>query len=307
MLRRGIPLGASEGDLSGLEGDGSGGADVNTLAAVDTLVIAHMADVHGALGRTAAAAGTLGGFHFHAHHSDFGKQAVNRAQGTQEPAEGPVNEHTGQNNDQQDDKFPGKEDAQHGELIAVGGIGQQSNGALKGARRAYVLAERRNWIALHGVPKGNRKGKDGQNHVFQVAEHMGDTAFFDLKRGDLVHQLLQQPQGAQIAADGAAQGDAIKHQNAQHVHRRAAAGGGDGVLQRAQGTRPHGPGAGIAVKARHAYAFGLAGKDLSGDITLQIGVVKKGGIKLNQSALGGQMIPNPAGEPTQGRYTPYRY
>ena len=122
-----------------------------------------------------------------------------------------------------------------------------------------------------------------------------------------MEQLLQQPHRAQEAADGAAQGDAVEQQNAQDVHRRAAAGGGNGVLQSAQGARAHGPGAGIAVEARHANAFGAAGVDVAGDIALQMGIVKEGGVELEEPALGGQVIPEPMGELSQGRYTPCRY
>lgn len=69
----------AEGDATGLEGDGPCRADVNTPAAVDTLMIAHTADIHGALRRTAAAAGALGSLHLDANHGDFGEQAIKSA------------------------------------------------------------------------------------------------------------------------------------------------------------------------------------------------------------------------------------
>ena len=65
-------------------------------------------------------------------------------------------------------------------------------------------------------------------------------------------QILNQAEGTQEAADGAAEDQAAEHQDTQNIGEGRSAGRGNGVLQRTQGTGRNGTGAGIAVEPGHA-------------------------------------------------------
>ena len=123
-----------------------------------------------------------------------------------------------------------------------------------------------------------------------------------------MQQLLNQPHRAQPAADGAAQRQPKKQQNAQHIPGRAAARGRQRVLKCAQWARADSAGAGIAVKPRYAQILDGAGIDIPLNKALGVGIVQQRGVYLNQPPLGGAVRRPPGAEPlTQGRCTPCRY
>ena len=124
---------------------------------------------------------------------------------------------------------------------------------------------------------------------------------------DFMEQLLRQPQRAQPAADRAAQDNAVKQKDAQHIPPGPVTGGGQCVLNGPQRACPDRAGAGIAVQAGHAGVFRLTLINLAADKAFQVSVVQQRRIQLNQSAGG-----RPASLSKvffrfiQGQYTPYR-
>ena len=300
-------LGTLERQPAALQRDGPLGAVVDALAAGDALVVPHVAHVHVAIAHAGPAAVAAGGIHLHAGDGEAVEQSIDRAQRTQEPAEGAIAEHALKPNHQHDDELPRK---QHLELVergGVAGIGQQPHRALQRARRTDVLAECGQRLAvLNAVPDGHGDDEHRQDDVFQIRKRPGDPALPDLRRGDLVQQLLDQPQRAQPAADGAAQDQSVEHQDAQHIPRRGVARAVQGVLQRPQGTRADGPGAGIAVEAGHTDGLGVPGEDATLDEALQVGIVQERRVELRQPAGRGLMSAPPCFEISQVQHTPYR-
>ena len=160
------------------------------------------------------------------------------------------------------------------------------------------------------VPGGNPDDKDPENHIFQVRQRAGCTAFFHLRRGQLVQQLLDQPQRAEPAADRTAEDQSVEHEDAEDVETDLFIRGADRVLQRAQRTGPDRARAGITVEARHTDALGGRGfalVDFTLKEALEVGIIQQRTIKLYEPSLG-RAVGNPPGCFTiiQGQHTPYR-
>ena len=134
------------------------------------------------------------------------------------------------------------------------------------------------------VPQRDRHGEHGEQHVLQPGQCAGDAALPDLIGGDLVQQLLDQPQGAEPPADGTPEDDAEEQDDAHNIPAGPVTAGGQGVLDRAQGAGTHSAGAGIAVEARDAGVFGFSLIDLAGDESFQVRVVQQRAVKLNESS-----------------------
>ena len=240
-------------------------------------MIAHMAHVHAAAAHAGAAVVAAGRVHFHADHGDLAEKAVDRAEGADKAAEAAIAEHAGKADHQHDDELAREEDVQHGEVVCVGRIGQQEDCALKGARRTDVLAEAGHRHAVgNAVPRRNADGKDGEEDVLKIRQGAGNAVLFKLRGRDLMQQLLNKPQRAEPAADGAAQHEAVEHQDTEDVKADLLVCGADGVLQGAQRAGPDSARAGIAVEARHTDALGgrgLALVDLTLEKALDMGIV----------------------------------
>ena len=271
-------------------------------------MVAHVADVHPAGAHAGPAVVAAALIHLNADDVEPAEQAVDRPQGAEKAAKAPVAEDAAQADHHQDDPFPGEQDAQHAVIIRPGGVGQMADRPLEGARRADVLAEgRQGQVVPQAVPQGNGDHEHRQDHVFEPGQGPGHAAFAELQGGDFVQQLLDQPQGAEPPADGAAQNDPEQQEDAQHIPPGPVAGGAQGVLDAAQGAGGHGPGAGIAVKAGGAGVFGVPVINIPLDKAFQIGVVQQGRIQLHQPSGGGAVALPPGGfHLIQGRHTPYK-
>ena len=268
-----------------------------------------MAHVHAAAAHAGAAVVAVVLVYPHAHQAEAVEQPVDCAQGAEEAAEAAIAEHTGQADNEHDGELAGEEDAQHAEKARVVGVCQQADGTLKGAGRTDVLAEARNGnIVLEPIPQRNRHNEHGQRDVFQPGQRPRQAVLFQLIGGDLVQQLLDQPQRAEPPADGAAQDNAEKQDDAQHVPARPVARGGQRVLDGAQGAGAHCAGAGVAVEARDAGVLGLALVDLAVDKALQMRVVQQRAVELDQSPGGGtERRASRILDIIQGQHTPYRF
>ena len=275
-------------------------------------MVAHMPHVHAAVSHARAAAVAAGRVHLHAHDGELAEQAVDRAQRAEKAAKAPVAEHAGKANDQQDDELAGEEDAQHGEVARVFGVCEQEDRALKGARGTDVLAEARQRHAVgNAVPGRNPHDENRQEDVFEPGERAGDAALFQLRRGELVQQLLNQPQGAEPAADRAPEDQPVEHENAEDVEADLLVRRADGVLERAQRAGSDRAGAGIAVEAGDAESlrcgrFALV--DLALEKALEMGVIKQGAIELYKPSLGRTVgLPPGSFHIIQGQHTPYKF
>ena len=266
-------------------------------------MVPYVPDVHPALRDAPAAAVAAVRIHFPAGEGETAEKAVEGPQGADEPAEGPVAEDAGQPDDAQDHPFVGEDGAQLIEGGAVGGMLQVAHRALQGAGRADVFAEsRQDFVLSDAEPDRDRDDENSQEHIFQVRKHPGDPALPDFRRGDFVQQLLDQPQGAEPAADRPAEDHAEEGQDAQDVPRRGMPGGVQRVLQGTQGAAGDGAGAGIAVEPGDADGFQIAGIDMPVDIAFEIRVVQQGGVELYEAAGA-----RPEAHLIQGRYTPCRW
>ena len=199
-------------------------------------------------------------------------------------------------------------DIENGELFGIHRIRQQPHRPFKRACRTNIFAKARHREALHAVCQRNANSKYRKNHVFEVGKPMGETALFDLRRWNLVEQLLNQPQWAEPATNSAPQRQAVKHQNTTHIPWRPLIHGSQCILQRSQRTRANRARARIAVEARHAEILHRAGINIPFDETLDVGIIEQRGIHLNQPPFGGLMRRPPrAYLLSQGQYTPYKY
>jgi hypothetical protein len=89
-------------------------------------VVTHTADIHVTGADADTAVGTLGLFQFDTENGNAVKQSVDRTKGAQEAAEGTVDKNAGNNNENKQTEFPGKEGTQHREHIAVCFIGKET-------------------------------------------------------------------------------------------------------------------------------------------------------------------------------------
>ena len=161
---------------------------------------------------------------------------------------------------------------------------------------------------LQPVPQGDGNYKNRQKNIFQPAEHPGKTGFFDLRRRDLVQQLLNQANGTEPATDRTAKNDTEKSQNPQYIPSGLMTGCSQCVLDRAQRAGAYCTGAGIAVKPRYTGIFCLTYIDFSIDKALQMGIIEQRAVQLHQTAGAGSIaLPQSSISVIQGQHTPYRY
>ena len=206
-------------------------------------MVARVADVHFTAAHAGAASDAAALVDFDADQGQTVEHAVDRAERADKAAEGPVAEDAGSRDDEHDHEFAREQDTEHSEVAAVLRIGEKGDGAFKGARRAYVFAEPGDrHVMPDPVPHGDRDNEYCKDHVLEIGERAGDAALRDLRCRDLVQQLLDQPEGAQPAADRPAQRQAEDHDDAQHIPAGAVAGAGERVLDRAKGARAGGAG-----------------------------------------------------------------
>ena len=266
---------------SAFEGQGVLIAGAHALSAVDALVVADMAYVHLAVAHAGSAAVAAVFIYFDADEGQLVEEAVDRAEGTDEAAEGPVAEDAGSSDDDHDHEFASEEDLQHRKIARVLGVGEEADGALKSACRTDVFAKARHCqVVTDPVPHGNRDDEYREDHIFEIGESARHAALFDLGSRDLVQELLDKAQGAQPSADRSAEGQPEDHDNAQHIPSGAVSGIGERVLDRAQRAGSGGAGAGVAVKSGDTDGFRLALIDLSVDEAPQMGVVEESAVKL---------------------------
>ena len=111
-----------QGNGSRLEADRLLITHIHAFGAVDALVVTHMPHVHAAVAYAGAAVIAAGGVHLHAHNRHLAEEAVDCSQRTYKAAEAAVAEHTGQADDEHDDKLAREQDVQHSEIAGIGGI-----------------------------------------------------------------------------------------------------------------------------------------------------------------------------------------
>ena len=257
-----------------LEGQGILTAGGHASRAVDTLVVAHVPDIHLTVADAGAAGIAAVLIDLHADQRQLVKHAVDGAQRADKTAKRAVAENTREADDQHDDKFAREQDLQHGKIACVARIRQKADGSFKSARRADIFAEARHCqVMTDPVPHGDRDSKNSQDHIFEIRKRPRDAALFNLGRRDLMEELLDESQRTEPAADCPSEGEPEDHDDAQHIPAGAVTGVGERVLDGSQGTCPDCPRAGIAVKARDADSFYFALIDLSVDESPQVRVI----------------------------------
>lgn len=131
-----------------------------------------------------------------------------------------------------------------------------------------------------------------------------------------MEQLLDQPEGAEEAADGAPQQESEQDEDAEHIRKGGGLRACQRVLQGTQGTGSHGSGARVAVQSGDTQIFGVACVYLAGGKAFEVRVVEQGGIDLYQSPLGRLVAVEPTAQAflmmlidliIQDRYTPYKF
>ena len=266
-----------------------------------------MAHIHAAVPHAGATVVAAIRVHFHADDVEAVEQAVDRPQRADEAAEAAVAEHAGQADHQHDDELAGEQYAQHAVIGGIRRIGQVAHRALEGARRTDVLAEARQGdLVAQAIPQGDGDHEHRKYNIFQPGQRPGDAALSELRRGDLMEQLLDQPQRAQPAADRPPQDHAEEHDDAQHVPARPMPGGGQRVLNGAQRAGTHRAGAGIAVETGNAGVLRVSGVDSSINKALDVGIVQKRRIQLDEPPGRRPVRLPPAGfHIIQGQHTPY--
>ena len=272
-------------------------------------MVAHVPHVHAAGTYAAATAAATAAVHFHADDIKAVEKAVDRSQGADKTAEGPVAEYAQQPDEEHDDKLPREQDAQHGKLFRVYRVCQEAYGPLKSPGGADIFAEaRQRHVVPEPIPQRDGNCKDREKNVLQPAEDAGNAGLSDFRRGDLVQQLLNKAQGTEPAADRAAEYDTVEQDDAEHIPACLMAGGSKRVLDRAQRAGSDRAGAGIAVKARHADRLCPAHIDLPVYETSQMGIVEQSAVQLHKAAgSGAAALPPVHISIIQGQYTPYKY
>ena len=268
-------------------------------------MIAHMSYIHLTLFHAHAAARASVRVHPDARKGKAVEQAIDRTQRAEKPAEGAVAEYAGQADDQHDDPFAGKDQAQLIERSAVGRMLQDAHRAFQGACGADILAESRKDHALGDAhPERYSDDSHSKDHIFEPGQRAGIAAPADLRRGDSVEQLLNQTQRADPAADGAPEHHPEQGQDAQHIPGRCMPGGIQRILKRTQRTAGDGARTGIAVQARHTGRLQIPGIDVSVHKAPEIRVIQKGRVQLHQT-------PGPQAHSffflIQFQHTPYRW
>ena len=209
-------VGAQE-QLGSLPGDGLGGANVDTFAAGDALLVAYVLDIHLAMGNAQIAVSALIFIHLHTEEGNLVEQAVQTAQGADETAEYAENEHTAHHDADHQHEFPGEQGAQHGEEAVVDLIAQQQQTAFDGAGGADVLTESGGGCLAEGISNGDDQYKEHQDDVLHKGENPGDRALLQLGGLNLIQQVLDQTKGTQPAADHSAEQNGVQQQNAAHI------------------------------------------------------------------------------------------
>ena len=97
-----------QNDLAAAPGDRLGGANGDTLAALNTLSVAHATDIHLTLRRAKSAIHALGSFQLDAENGDAVEKSVKRAERTDESAEHSEDEDRADYNAYRKCKLPGE-------------------------------------------------------------------------------------------------------------------------------------------------------------------------------------------------------
>ena len=267
-------------------------------------------NVHTAVSHAGPAVGAPALVHLDADDIEPVEQSVDRAERTEKTAERTVQEHTGCSDDQHDDKLPRKQDSKHAKLRGIDRIRQKPDRPFKCPGRTDVLAESRHRNAeLQAIPQRDRHSENSKNHIFEPGKSPCDAGLADLRRRDLVKELLNQSQRTEPAADRPPEHDAKQKDHAEHIPPCTMAGGIERVLNRTQRARTHCAGAGIAVEARDTQILCLSLIDLSLDKALQVRIIQKRAVELSQTTRGGavRLPPRSFCLIIQGQYTPYKY
>ena len=176
-----------------------------------------MVNVHLTVAGAQTAIGTFALFYFDTENGDLVKQSVERAKGTDEPAEQPEDEYAANHNADQQQEFPCEQRSKHGEVAGVYLVGQKTDAALQSTCRAYVFTERGQGGIPEGIHDRNDKNEENQNCILEKAQQPCDWAFLQFRGFDLVEQFLNQTEGAQPTADHSAEHDGIQQQNAAYI------------------------------------------------------------------------------------------
>ena len=170
--------------------------------------------------------------HLYPDHIETVKEAVDRAERTEEPAKAPIAQDACQGDHQHDDELAGEQDAQRAEHFRVGGIYQKSDRALEGPCRTDIFAEgRQRHIVIQAVIQRYGDHKEQQQNIFQPGQRPRDPALFDLKCRDPVQQFLKQAKRAKPSADGPSQYDPVEQNDPQHIPACPMVRGGQCILQ----------------------------------------------------------------------------
>ena len=110
-------------------------------------------------------------------------------------------------------------------------------------------------------------------------------------------KFLNQPKRTKPSAHGSPRYNAVKKQNSDYVETDAVRNCGERGLQRTERACTYGSRAGITVEAGHTCNLGFSCINIAFDKALDISIVKKGGIQLNDSSFGRfellEVHPNP--------------
>lgn len=226
-------------------------------------MVSHTLDIH-LTGRDALSAiDALGFLHLHTQKRNLIEESVKCAQGTQEAAEDSVDKDSTDDATHHQHKFPRKQRAQHAEAAFVDLVGEKSDRALERSRRAEILAKSRKREITEHIQKRNDKAEHNQNNVLEIGEQAGQSSLFDLRRGDLMEQILDQSKGTQKSADPATEQKAEQNNDTEYVVRNGFITACHSVLKSADGTRARRTGAGITIQAGRADVFQGSLVDLS--------------------------------------------
>ena len=228
------------------------------------------------------------------------EQPIDCAERAQVAAERPVDDNAQHHQNNQDRRLPGEQPAKRRAQRRV--CGDQRNACEQRAGRADILAEPGLALA-DNIQHGQRQDDDEteQDHIFQVFQPAlaGQAAqLFD--KGDLVQQILHQPERAQPAANQAAEQRPEQQQEADDIKAELVLAAGDDGLQGADRAGAERTRAGIAVQAGDAYELACAFIDVALRKTGGVTVCQGGKSELHEH-------PHMIFQFTQGRCTPYRY